>query len=136
MPIDVLGFIAPGYERVYDAFAANFERKEPFRDVGASFAAYRGQELIADLSAGFRDSEGTVRWTNDSLINIWSSTKGVVGLIVAVLVERGLLTYDAPASRYWPEFGQHGKDGITVSQILSHQAGLPGFDEPTSIMDL
>jgi len=135
MAITIHGQVAPGFERVLDCFAANFERDDGYREVGASYAAYRGEALVADLWAGSRDAAGQTPWTQDTLVNIWSATKGVAALEVAVLVDRGLIDYAAPVARYWPEFAQNGKAEVTVSQLLSHQAGLPGFTEPTPLED-
>jgi len=124
-------FVAPGFERVRDLFHSQFGR-----DVGASLAAYRHGELILSLSGGHRDLARRVAWTPDTLVNIWSATKGVTGIAIGLLVDRGLVRYDAPVAAYWPEFAQNGKAQITVSQLMSHQAGLPGFAEPTALEDL
>ena len=135
MVIELAGRVAPGFESVRDCFAANFERDDAYREIGASLAVYRGKDIVVDLSAGFRDAESTKPWTRDTLANVWSSTKGITAIAVAVLVDRGLIDYAAPVARYWPEFAQNGKAAITVSQLLSHQAGLPGFIDPTALED-
>jgi CubicO group peptidase (beta-lactamase class C family) len=135
MSIGISGAVAPGFERVLDRFAANFERDDAYREVGASLAVYRGETLVVDLWGGWRDAEQTVPWTPDTLVNVWSTTKGVTAIAVARLVDQGRLDYAAPVARYWPEFAQNGKAAITVSQLLSHQAGLPGFAEPTPLED-
>ena len=129
----VKGFTAPGFEGVKAAFEANFARKD-VADRGAAFAVYRHGEPLVSLWGGER-APG-VEWTEDTLVNVWSTTKGLTAISVAMLVDRGLLDYAAPVSRYWPEFGQQGKEAITVSQLLSHQGGLPGWTETTSIEDL
>ena len=135
MSTAIHGHVAQGFEGVGDAFAANFERDDAYREVGASLAVHRGEELVVDLWAGSRDAAGEIAWTADTLANVWSTTKGVTAIAVATLVDRGLIDYAAPVARYWPEFGQAGKDRITVSQLLSHQAGLPGFVDPTPLED-
>jgi CubicO group peptidase (beta-lactamase class C family) len=135
MGSEIRGTVAAGFERVADCFEANFSREDGYRELGASFVAFRGEDLIADLHGGHRDAARTTPWTADTLVNIWSATKGVTALAVGVLVDRGLLDYAAPVARYWPEFAQNGKDEVTVSQLLSHQAGLPGFVEPTTVAD-
>jgi CubicO group peptidase (beta-lactamase class C family) len=135
MSVEVHGFTARGFERMRALFAANFERDDAYREIGASFAVYRGEELVVDLHAGYRDAARTIPWTADTLVNIWSATKGVTALEVAVLVDRDLLDYAAPVARYWPEYAQGGKEKTTVAQLMSHQAGLPGFEEPTPIED-
>jgi len=129
-------FVAPGFEQVRDVFHAQFSADEAAPAVGASLAAYRHGELVLSLSGGHRDLERRIPWTPDTLVNIWSATKGVTGIAMGLLVDRGLVRYDAPVAAYWPEFAQNGKAEITVSQLLSHQAGLPGFVEPTALEDL
>lgn len=135
MPIEIRGQTAPGFERVAERFVANFERDDAYREVGASLAVYRAGQLVVDLAAGVRDQTGNTPWTSDTLINVWSTTKGVTAICLAVLADRGLIDYAAPAASYWPEFAQSGKAAITVAQLLSHQAGLPGFAEPTALED-
>ncbi len=135
MSLNLQGHVAPGFEPVRDEFVANFSRQDVFQEVGAALAVYRGTELVVDLSAGVTNPQTGAPWTDQTLANVWSTTKGVAAIAVAVLVDRGLLDYAAPVARYWPEFAQQGKGQITVSQLLSHQAGLPGFVEPTSLED-
>jgi len=135
MSMPIHGHVAPGFEPVRDAFAANFERDDAYREVGAALAVHRGEDLVVDLWAGSRDAEASIPWTADTLVNVWSTTKGVTAIAVAMLVDRGLLDYAAPVARYWPEFAQNGKAEVTVSQLLSHQAGLAGFSEPTPLTD-
>ncbi len=135
MAIDIRGGVAPGFDRVRHCFAANFERDDAYLELGASLAVYRGQELVVDLSAGYRDTGRASPWTSETLANVWSTTKGVTAIAVAVLVDRGLIDYAAPVAQYWPQFAQNGKAAITVAQLLSHQGGLPGFVEPTTLED-
>lgn len=132
-PID--GHVAPGFEPVKDAFAANFSRQDSFREVGAALSVYRDGACVVDLWGGHRDAALQTPWTADTLVNVWSTTKGVTALAVAHLVDQGLIDYAAPVARYWPEFAQGGKAEVTVSQLLSHQAGLPGFVEETPLSD-
>jgi CubicO group peptidase (beta-lactamase class C family) len=90
---------------------------------------------VVDLAAGSRDAEGNIPWTSDTLANVWSTTKGVTAIALAVLVDRGPIDYAAPVAKYWPRFAENGKAEITVSQLLSHEAGLPEMVEPTSLED-
>jgi CubicO group peptidase (beta-lactamase class C family) len=128
----VQGFVAPGFEPVRTAFEANFARAEPLRELGAALAVYRHGERVVDLWDGWRDPARSQPWTHDTLVNVYSTTKGVVAVAFAMAVERGLIDYAAPVARYWPEFAAEGKDHTTVAHVLSHQAGLPGFAAPTS----
>lgn len=132
---DISGTVAPGFEAVRDAFAANFQNPDPYRDVGASLCVYHRGEQVVDLWGGHRDGARTIDWTPDTLVNVWSTTKGVTAIALATLVDQGLIDYAAPVARYWPEFAEAGKGEITVAQLLSHQAGLPGFAEPTPLSE-
>jgi CubicO group peptidase (beta-lactamase class C family) len=131
--MDLQGRTAPGFEKVADAFAANFEQ---YGEVGAAFAAYRDGEPVVDLWAGIADP-GTGRpWRADTLQLVFSGAKGLTTACVLLLVERGRLELDAPAARYWPEFASAGKARITVAEILSHQARLPGVQQPVDTTEL
>ena len=130
------GFAAPGFSPVLDAFAANFGRDEDYREVGASLAVYRRGECVVDLWGGHADRAGTRKWRRDTLVNLWSTTKAVAAMCVALLVERGILDYGQRVATIWPEFAAAGKQDVTVAHLLSHQAGLAGFAAPTSIEDL
>jgi CubicO group peptidase (beta-lactamase class C family) len=129
------GHVAPGFEAVADAFAANFALEGDYHEIGAALSAYHNGRCVADLWGGSADRGGMRPWRQDSLINVWSSTKALTATAICRLVDQGLLAYDAPVSRYWPAFGAAGKDRITVAQLMSHQAGLPGFAEPTQPED-
>jgi CubicO group peptidase (beta-lactamase class C family) len=134
--ISVEGRVAKGFERVREQFAANFERPEPYRDTGASLAVYRNGKCVVDLWGGWRDTAHTKRWTRDTLVNVYSTTKGVVATALAMAVDAGRLRYEDRVTKHWPEFAAAGKQDITVAQLISHQGGLPGFVEPTTIEDL
>ena len=69
-------------------------------------------------------------------MNVYSSTKTMAALCVLMLADRGLIDLDAPVADYWPEFAQNGKAGVLVRHVMSHSAGLPGFDPPLAIADL
>ena len=134
LSIEANGFVAPGFEAVAECFEKHFREGEP-REIGAAFCVFRHGEPVVNLWGGYR-APGGADWTEDTLVNVFSTTKGFAATALAMLADRGQLDYGAPVARYWPEFAQAGKDGITVAQLLSHQAGLVGFDEPTSIDDL
>ena len=121
---EIHGFVAPGFEPVRDAFAANFEAG---LEIGASFAATLDGKPVVDIGAGLRDPERGLEWEQDTVACVFSTTKATVALACAMLVDRGLLEYEQPVAKYWPEFAQEGKERITVGQLLSHQAGLPGI---------
>ncbi len=132
MVYKIEGTVAPGFERARAAFEANFARDGDYREVGAAFAAFHRGRCVVDLWGGFKDSAKSKPWTRDSLANVWSSTKGVVAAAVAILVDRGLVRYEDKVASVWPEFAANGKANITIAQLISHQAGLNGFAEPTT----
>jgi CubicO group peptidase (beta-lactamase class C family) len=126
------GFVAPGFERVRDAFAQNFRAG---REVGASYAVVRDGAAVVDLWGGFRDRARTKPWTRDTLINVYSTTKGLASLCIALLVERGKLSYEQTVASVWPEFAAAGKGALTLGQLLSHQAGLSGLRDSVPLTD-
>src|SRR3954463_1892708 len=119
------GYVAPGFEEVRERFRENFTRR---RELGAACAAYVRGEKVVDLWGGYRDDSRQDRWEEDTLVLVYSTSKGMAGLAVALANSRGLLDYDATVASYWPEFAQNGKSEITVRQLLAHQAGLSGLD--------
>lgn len=129
------GHVEPAFETTRRAFEENFRREGDYQEVGASLAVYHRGRLVVDLFGGFADTGCTHPWARDTLINIWSSTKGVVAVAAAMCVDRGWISYETEVAKVWPEFAQAGKSGITFAQLLSHQAGLPGFVEPTTVED-
>jgi CubicO group peptidase (beta-lactamase class C family) len=92
---------------------------------GLQIAAYLGQELIVDQWAGLADVEQQKPVDGDTLFAVFSVTKGITAAAVNMQAERGLLDLDAPIARYWPEFGQNGKENITIRHVLTHRAGVP-----------
>ena len=119
------GFVAPGFERVRDAFAEQLASEE----LGASFAAIRDGVVVADLWGGWADRAQTRPWTHTTIAPVYSTTKGVSALVLAYLHDKTPF-YDLPLAEIWPEFGAHGKDRVTIRQTLAHQAGVPGFLQP------
>lgn len=124
----ISGYVAPGLEAVREAFAANFEAGE---ELGAGFAAWKGDELIVDLHGGWTDRAKTKVWDEATLVPVFSTTKPISALVIALLIDRAgpEVTYETPVSTVWPEFAAQGKGDITLAEMLSHQAGLPGFVE-------
>jgi CubicO group peptidase (beta-lactamase class C family) len=127
------GDVDEGYGKVADVFRRNMSSGQ---EVGAAFAVYRDGRKVVDLWGGFRNGITQAPWEQDTLVNVFSTTKGVASLAVAVAASRGFISYDAKVADYWPEFAQAGKDAITVRQLLSHQAGLPVIDPPLTLDDL
>jgi len=118
-------------ERQFAEVREEFERNLAERgEVGASVCVTVDGETVVDLWGGLADPETNKPWGEDTVCVVWSSTKGAVALCAHMLVSRGLLALDAPVVDYWPEFAKHGKDAITVRQLLSHQAGLAALSDP------
>jgi CubicO group peptidase (beta-lactamase class C family) len=118
------GLCPPRFERVREAFAANFAEG---RELGARFALAIEGEIVVDLMGGFADRAETEPFGEETLTPIFSTTKALAALMVARLVDEGRLSYDQSVADVWPEFAQAGKAAVTVGQAMSHQAGLPGF---------
>ncbi len=129
---------APGLDAVADAFRANFTKPDDevrVREIGAQFSVYRHGELLIDFKGGWSDRAKTTPVTDDTLMAIYSSGKVVAALIIALLADADRLGYNQTVASLWPDFAQHGKDGLTVAQALSHQAGLCGITDPNWTAD-
>ncbi|HEX6063493.1 MAG TPA: serine hydrolase domain-containing protein [Longimicrobiales bacterium] len=127
------GMVAPGFEEVRTEFERNFRERG---EIGAAVAAYWRGDKVVDLWGGQRVPETDLPWREDTMVPVASTTKGLAAMTLAIANARGWLDYDAPVTRYWPEFGQHGKAAVTVRQLLGHEAGLVLLDEPLSIEKL
>lgn len=124
-PIDrfpIRGHVAAGFEPVRVAFEANFRRHN---ECGAALHIVIDGEPVVDLWGGSADQAQTRPWEADSLVNVWSTTKGWLALAMHRLADQGLIDFDAPVARYWPEFAQHGKEAVLIRHVLTHTAGLP-----------
>jgi CubicO group peptidase (beta-lactamase class C family) len=95
-------------------------------ELGGSFCVFKDGQAVVDIWGGSADAARTKPWRSDTLVNVWSTTKGMLALCIARLTDQGLLAYDRPVSDYWPAFADNGKGEITVSQLFSHQAGICG----------
>jgi CubicO group peptidase (beta-lactamase class C family) len=126
----VHGLVAPGFEEVRAVFERNFAERH---EIGAAVAVYWRGEKVVDLWGGRRTPDSDAPWNEDTMVVVMSTTKGLAAMTLAVANARGWLDYDAPVVRYWPEFAQNGKAGVTVRQLLGHEAGLVLLDEPLTI---
>jgi CubicO group peptidase (beta-lactamase class C family) len=125
--LTVQGHVSSGFEHVRDTFAENFVRRHELG--GACTAYYRGEKVV-DVWGGVRNKLTGEPWQRDTMVVVHSATKGLAAMTLAIAHSRGWLEYDERVAKYWPEFAQNGKQGITVRQLLAHQAGLFAFDEP------
>jgi CubicO group peptidase (beta-lactamase class C family) len=124
--IEIHGYCDEQFTAVKDIFENNFKSN---LEVGASFAVILDGKLKVDLWGGFADAAQTKKWEKDTIVNVFSTTKIMTALCMHILIDRGLIDLDAPVAKYWPEFSQAGKENIPVRYLLSHTAGLPGFDK-------
>ena len=122
--IDVQGTCDARFQAVRDAFVENFAQG---REVGASVSMTLNGETVVDLWGGSADEAGVQPWGEETLVNVYSTTKGMGATCIHLLVDRGELDLDAPVARYWPEFAQAGKASLPVHYLLSHRAGLPAI---------
>src|SRR3712207_957922 len=117
---------------VRDALAAQLDGEE----LGASVAVDVDGETVVDIWGGYRDEARTTPWTQDTIVNVWSTTKTITALAVLSLVDRGQLDVHAPVAQYWPEFAANGKDGVLVKHLMAHTSGVAGWDPPFSAGDM
>jgi CubicO group peptidase (beta-lactamase class C family) len=103
------------------------------RNLGVQVSAYLAGEPIVDVAAGQMGPDDARPVQADTLFNSFSTTKGVAALALHILADRGLIAYDAPVARYWPEFAANGKENVTVEQAMSHQAGLHAMPKPATV---
>ena len=124
--VSIEGRCDPRFRAVEDVFRENFDR---FGEVGASMAVLVDGDPVVDLWGGHMDPARTKAWERDTIVNVWSTTKGIVATCIHRLADQRLLDLDAPVANYWPEFAQAGKETLSVRYLLSHQAGLPAIRE-------
>jgi CubicO group peptidase (beta-lactamase class C family) len=130
------GQVAPGFERVREAFAGNFDEDKSCVEVGAGVSVIHRGDVVVDLWGGHMDESNTKPWQRDTIVNTYSTTKGITAICIATLEGRGEIDYQTPVAHYWPEFAAAGKQNITVAQLLSHQGGLSGLRQRLTIEDL
>ena len=123
----VEGQVSRGFESVRGAFADNFVQR---RELGGACCAYHRGQKVVDLWGGVRNKQTGEPWEQNTMVIVYSATKGLAAMTLAIAHSRGWLDYEERVCTYWPEFAQQGKERITVRQLLAHQAGLFAFDEP------
>ncbi|MCZ6465409.1 MAG: serine hydrolase [Proteobacteria bacterium] len=125
----VHGDCDPRFAAVERAFRENFASEGDRAEVGAAVAVTWKGEPVVDLHGGFADQAKTRPWERDTIVNVFSTTKGMTALCAHRLIESGALDLDAPVADVWPEFAQAGKADIPVRHLLNHRAGLPAVKE-------
>lgn len=130
---DVHGFTAPRFAALRGIMADFLDQGV---ETGGAVAVSVNGKLVADIWGGHADAAKQRAWQRDTLVNVWSVTKGISALAVAMLADRGKLDYSQPVASYWPEFAANGKAAITLDTALSHQAGLNGLAVPMDMAGL
>ncbi|HEY2524792.1 MAG TPA: serine hydrolase domain-containing protein [Candidatus Binataceae bacterium] len=131
--VTIEGICDARFARVREAFAANFVN---YRETGASVSLVLDGRVVADLWGGWADKAQTRPWRRDTIVNTYSTTKGLTAICAHRLAGAGRLDLDAPVAEYWPEFAANGKSRITVRQLMNHRAGLPAVRRPLKLEDL
>ena len=124
------GTVAPGFESVKQLYEHNMRS---LAERNTQLCVYVGEERVVDLWASAVDD---ATFSPDSLVNVFSSGKSLEAILLAMLVDRGLLDYDATIAHYWPEFGAKGKQHTTIANLMRHEAGLAAFDTTLEPNDL
>src|ERR1700760_1696004 len=120
------GFTDDKFAGVAEAFEGNLASGA---DVGASFCATVEGETVVDLWGGWADEAKTRPWEKDTIVNVYSTTKTMTALTALLVADRGLIDFDAPVAKYWPEFAAAGKENVKVSHLMAHSSGLSGWKE-------
>ena len=131
--MEIKGFCDTKFALVKEEFERNFLERG---DIGACFALTVEGECVVDLWAGHQDADRSRPWQEDTLVNVFSSTKTMTFLCALMLSDRGQLDLESPVAQYWPEFATNGKGQLKVKHVLSHSAGLPAFSRPFDVSEL
>ena len=127
------GRYASGFKPVVDQFTRHFQNGD---EIGASLCVYHRGEMVVDLWGGWADTSTQTPWTADSLIVVFSATKGLAAMALNLAAQRGAFNWDKPVAHYWSDFGQAGKANITVRQLFNHRAGLSCIRTPLTLRQL
>ncbi len=130
---DISGKCDDRFTALSDILSAQLDSGE---DLGGSVAMSIDGEMVVDLWGGWADEAKTKPWAENTLTNVWSTTKTMTSLSALVLVERGQLDVFAPVTQYWPEFGANGKENVEVRHLMSHTSGVSGWAQPVEVSDL
>lgn len=130
---EIHGTVEPRFAAVRDAFAQNFANGA---ENGAAFCMTLEGRPVVDIWAGYADEAQTKPWQQDTIVNVYSTTKTMTALTALYLADKGALKFEDPVAKYWPEFAAAGKADVTVAHLMSHSAGLSGWKEPLTREDL
>ena len=118
--------------RLTPLFQENFAR---FGELGAAISNWQNGKAIVDLHGGFRDARRESPWTSDTLVLIWSATKGLGSACLLHALQEHQIDIEQRVAEFWPEFAQSVTESITLAQLLSHQAGLCALDQTVDVLD-
>jgi CubicO group peptidase (beta-lactamase class C family) len=127
------GYCDPRFDKVAEALA---EEITTGGEVGAAIAIDIDGELVVDMWGGHADAAKTIPWGEDTIVNVWSSTKNVTALAGLMLIDRGLVEPATPVAEYWPEFAANGKQDIEFRHLMSHASGVSGWEQPVAVDDI
>jgi CubicO group peptidase (beta-lactamase class C family) len=130
-PSPCRGSYADGFAPLAERFAAQVRKGS---EIGAALTVYHRGSCVVDLWGGQSDVERATQWERDTRIVVFSATKGLAAMALALLADRGQLDWDTPVANYWPGFATAGKHAISVRTLVNHRAGLVGIDQPL-VMD-
>ena len=130
---EVHGFCDDRFKELRDILSGNLDSGD---DLGASVALTIDGNAVVDLWGGWSDEANTTPWAEDTITNVWSTTKTMTNLCALVLHDRGELDVYAPVAQYWPEFAANGKEHIAVRHLLSHTSGVSAWAQPVVVEDL
>ena len=119
-------------ERIEPLFLENFQR---FGELGAALSIWQEGQRLLDLCGGFRDTKREQSWTEDTIVLVWSATKGIGSGCLLHTLQENKIKIDRRVSEFWPAFGQGGKMDVTIAQMVSHSAGLCALDENVEVTD-
>src|SRR5207245_3303979 len=119
-------------QRLKPLFQENFTR---FGDLGAAVSVWQNGKMVVDLYGGFRDARRVHRWASDTIVLVWSATKGLGSACVLHVLQENKIDINERVVEFWPEFAQAGKEKITLAELLSHQGGLCARDRRVDLLD-
>jgi CubicO group peptidase (beta-lactamase class C family) len=119
-------------ERIAPLFQENFQR---FGELGAALSIWQNGEPLLDLHGGFRDTKREQAWTEDTIVLVWSATKGIGSACLLHALQENKIKIDRRVSEFWPEFRQSGRIDVTIAQLVSHSAGLCALDDNVEVTD-
>ncbi len=130
---EIFGQYDDRFNGVAEAMRKNFENHG---EVGASVAVVHEGEMVVDIWGGHTSTDKTQMWQEDTIVNVWSTTKTMMAISALVLADRGELDMFRPVADYWPEFAANGKEQIEVRHLMSHTSGISGWAEPITMEDV